>query len=153
MPTTGQLALLIFAIALFTAGGIVSLTRSLGERPRLQLVAKQCLYWGLIASIAVVIWHSMQRQSWLPVDDNFDALVWLGILLTLFVLYTQKTKPIVGIDFFLMPIVVLLLIAAAVFGRHKPHPYVPAVWAWVHRASALFGALGFAVAGAVGRCI
>jgi ABC-type transport system involved in cytochrome c biogenesis permease subunit len=116
----------------------------------LRLAGKQCLYWGLIGSVAVLIWHSATRASWLPLDDNFDALVWLGILLTLFVLYIQKTKPIVGIDFFLMPVVVLLLVAAAVFGRHKPHPYVNATWAWVHRASAFGGAVAFAVAGAVG---
>ena len=150
MPTTGQLALLILSIALFALGGLVSLARTRGDRPALRLIAKQCLYWGLIASVAVVIWHSAQRASWLPVDDNFDALVWLGILLTLFVLYIQMTRPIFGIDFFLMPVVILLLAAAAVFGRYHLHPYVSTTWAWVHRASALLGAVGFAIAGAVG---
>lgn len=150
MPTTGQLALLILSTLLFAVGGALSVARTWWNNPRLQLPAKQCIYWGLIALVAVLIWHSAQRASWLPLDDNFDALVWLGILLTLFVLYIQKTKPIVGLDFFLMPVVVLLLIAAAVFGRDKPRPYVPAAWAWVHRASALGGLVAFAIAGAVG---
>ena len=150
MPTTGQLALLIFSIAIFTLGGAFSIARSRWNHRALHLAAKHCLYWGLMGTIAVLIWHSAQRASWLPIDDNFDAFVWLGILLTLFVLYTQWSKPVVGLDFFLMPVVVLLLIAAAVFGRHQPKPYLPATWAWVHRASAYGGAAAFAVAFAVG---
>jgi ABC-type transport system involved in cytochrome c biogenesis permease subunit len=150
MPTTGQLALLILAIIFFTAGGGLSLARTWWDRPGLQGVSRLCLYGGLLASVAVLIWHAVQRRSWLPLDDNFDSLVWLGILLTLFVVYIQLTRPVVGIDFFLMPVVVLLLVAAGIFGRHKPKPYLPATWAWVHRASAFGGAVMFAIAGAVG---
>lgn len=151
MPTSGQLALLIFAIVFFAAGGVVSLTRLWwAERPALRVVAKACLYCGVLTALAVLIWHSSKRGSWLPLEDNFDAFVWLGILLTLFVLYVQRTKPIAGIDFFLMPVVILLLVAAAVFGRSKPHPYTPAAWSWVHRVSAYGGAVAFAVAAAVG---
>ncbi len=150
MPTTGQLALLIFSIALFAIGGILSVARTWLDGKALSLLARQCMYWGLIASVAVLIWHSAQRARWLPLDDNFDALIWLGILLALFVLYVQTTRPIVGIDFFLIPVVILLLTAAAVFGRHKPYPYVPKTWDWVHRASSYGGAVAFAVAGAVG---
>jgi ABC-type transport system involved in cytochrome c biogenesis permease subunit len=49
-----------------------------------------------------------------------------------------------------MPIVILLLIAAAVFGQAKPHLYTQRTWAWVHRVTAYGGAVAFAVAGAVG---
>ena len=150
MPTTGQLALLILSIALFAVGGTLSVARTFWEKDALRLIARQCLYWGLIGSVAVLIWHSAQRGRWLPLEDNFDSLIWLGILITLFVLYVQTTRPIVGIDFFLLPVVILLLIAAAVFGRNKPNQYVPKTWDWVHRASAYGGAVAFAVAGAVG---
>ena len=58
-----------------------------------------------------------------------------------------------GLDWFLVPIVVLLLMPAAVFGKAKPHEYnVANVWAWVHRVTAYGGAVAFAVAGAVGAC-
>jgi ABC-type uncharacterized transport system permease subunit len=150
MPTPGQLSLLILAIALFAIGGAVSVLHFAWDRPGLRLVAKQCLYWGLLASLAVLVWHSVQRGNWLPLEDNFDAFLWLAILLTLFVLYVQRTKPITGIDFFLMPVVILLLIAAAVFGREKPRAYTPVTWLWVHRVTAYGGAVAFAVAGAVG---
>lgn len=150
MPTTGQLALLIFSIALFAIGGILSVARTWWDQKSFSLWAKQCLYWGLTFLVSVLIWHSAQRARWVPLDDNFDALIWLGILLTLFVLYVQQTRPIVGIDFFLMPVVILLLTAAAVFGRNKPQPYVPKAWEWVHRASSYGGAVAFAVAFAVG---
>jgi ABC-type transport system involved in cytochrome c biogenesis permease subunit len=150
MPTPGQLALLILAITLFAVGGITSLLRVKDERAGLRLIAKQCLYWGLLAAGAVLVWHSIHRGSWLPLEDNFDALVWLGFLLAAFVLYVQGRRPVGGIDWFLMPIVILLLIAAAVFGQAKPHLYTQRTWSWVHRVTAYGGAVAFAVAGAVG---
>jgi ABC-type transport system involved in cytochrome c biogenesis permease subunit len=150
MPTTGQLALLIFVIVLFAAGGAVSIARIWWDQAALRLAAKQCLYWGVVGALAVLVWHSAQRGNWLPLEDNFDAFVWLAILLTLFVLYVERTKPIVGLDWFILPVVVLLLVAGGVFGRHKPQPYTPATWSWVHRVSAYGGFFAFAVAGAVG---
>src|SRR5260221_11026348 len=129
MPTPGQLSLLIVSICLFSLGGVASFAQTRWNRASLRLVAKQSLYWGLLVALAVLVWHSATRGNWLPLEDNFDALIWLGILLTLFVLYVQRTKPIVGIDWFLMPIVILLLVAAAVFWRHKNHDYdVRAIW-------------------------
>ena len=50
-------------------------------------------------------------------DDNFEAFLWLAILLAIFVMYVQRTRPIGGLDWFVMPIVIVLLVAAAVFGR------------------------------------
>jgi ABC-type transport system involved in cytochrome c biogenesis permease subunit len=150
MTTPGQLALLILSIALFAFGGLGLLLRLKGEKPTLRLVSKQCLYWGVITAAAVIVWHSIHRGSWLPLEDNFDALVWLGFLLAGFVLYVQNTRPVAGIDWFLMPIVILLLIAAVVFGQAKPHLYTQRTWAWVHRVTTLGGALAFFVAGAVG---
>ena len=94
---------------------------------------------------------SGHTKDWLPLGDNFDALVWLGLLLAMFVLYTQRAHPLRGLDWFVLPIVILLLVSAAVFGRAKPHEYnVASVWAWVHRLTAYGGAVAFAVAGAVG---
>ena len=62
----------------------------------------------------------------------------------------QRTKPILGLDWFIMPVVILLLCAAAVFGRSKWHPYIPATWLWVHLVSTFGGAVAFVIAGAVG---
>src|SRR5687767_8240901 len=154
-PTAGQVALLVVAITLFAAGVALSLWRLWGgdERriERLRVAAKACTYGGVVAGIAVIVWHSAARGNWLPLADNFDALIWLGLLLALFVLYTQGTRPLRGLDWFVMPIVVLLLVLAAVFGRTKPHEYdVRSVWLWTHRVTAYGGAIGFAVAGAVG---
>jgi ABC-type uncharacterized transport system permease subunit len=52
-----------------------------------------------------------------------------------------------------MPIVILLLIAAAVLGRTEYHAYhqrVRDTWAWVHRVTAYGGAVAFAIAAAAG---
>src|SRR2546426_2508417 len=117
MPTPGQLALLILAILLFAAGGLLSLVRLRDDRRLWRLLAKQCLYWGVVVALGVLVWHSAHRGSWLPLEDNFDALIWLGLLIMGFVLYVQRAKAITGIDSFLIPVAILLLIAAAVFGR------------------------------------
>jgi ABC-type uncharacterized transport system permease subunit len=154
-PTAGQLALLFAAVALFAAGVALSLWRVWGKDParseRLRVAAKACTYGGLATASGVLVWHSIGRGNWLPLADNFDSLVWLGLLLVLFVLYTQRTRPLRGLDWFVMPIAILLLVAAAVFGRTKPHEYdVRSVWLWTHRVTAYGGAVAFAVAGAVG---
>jgi ABC-type uncharacterized transport system permease subunit len=149
-PTAGQLALLILSIALFATGGGLSLARIRWDRNALRVAAKACWYAGVLVGLGVLVWHSIDRRSWLPAEDNFDTLVWLGLLLALFVLYVQRTRPLGGLDWFVMPIVILLLVGAGIFGRTKPHEYVGSTWSWTHRLSAYGGALAFAVAGAVG---
>ena len=154
-PTAGQVALLLVSVALFAAGWALSLLRLWREREgrgeSLRVAAKACMYLGLVTGLGVLVWHSAGRHNWLPLADNFDTLVWLGLLLALFVLYTQRTRPLRGLDWFVAPIVVLLLVAAAVFGRARPHEYdLRSVWHWTHRVTAYGGAVAFAVAGAVG---
>ena len=150
-PTAGQIALLVASVALFAAGWGLSLARLRVDRESLRVAAKACMYAGLATGLGVLLWHSSTRGNWLPLSDNFDTLVWLGLLLALFVLYTQRTHPLRGLDWFVTPIVVLLLVSAAVFGRAKPHEYdVRSVWLWTHRVTAYGGAVAFAVAGAVG---
>jgi ABC-type uncharacterized transport system permease subunit len=149
--TAGQLALLFAAVALFAAAEAASLARVWWDREKLRVAAKACLYLGTLCGLGVVVWHAVHRGSWLPLEDNFDALVWLGLLLALFVLYTQRAHPLRGLDWFLVPVIAMLLVSAAVFGKAKPHEYgVGNVWAWVHRVTAYGGAVAFAVAGAVG---
>ena len=151
MPNTGQIALLIVAIALFAIGGVLSLLRLRSARPEsLRIAAKACAYSAICVGVGVLVWHSLGREHWLPLDDNFDALTWLGLLLAIFVMYVQRHRPIGGLDWFVMPIVILLLVAAAVFGRTKPHEYLPSAWSIVHRITAYGGAISFAVAAAVG---
>jgi ABC-type uncharacterized transport system permease subunit len=150
-PTAGQIALLIASVALFAAAWGLSLARIWVDRNALRVASKACMYGGLVVGLGVLVWHSSSRGNWLPLSDNFDTLVWLGLLLALFVLYTQRTRPLRGLDWFVTPIVVLLLVSAAIFGRTKPHEYdVRSVWLWTHRVTAYGGAIAFAVAGAVG---
>jgi ABC-type uncharacterized transport system permease subunit len=149
-PTAGQIALLMLAIALFAVGSGLSLARIKWDQDRLRIAAKACWYTGVLVGAAVLIWHSLGRGNWLPLKDNFDTLIWLGLLLALFVLYVQRMHPLGGLDWFVMPIVILLLVCAAIFGRTKPHEYALTTWSWVHVLGAYGGALAFAVAGAVG---
>lgn len=150
VPNAGQLALLFVTIGVFTVGACVSLARLKWDHDGLRLTAKVCLYSGIVLGIGVLVWHSRIRRSWVPLEDNFDTLTWLSLLLSLFLAYTQRTRPLRGLDWFITPIVVLLLVAAAVFGRTKPHEYLDTTWSWVHRVTAYGGAVAFAVAGAVG---
>src|SRR4051794_35818170 len=114
-PSAGQIALLVLAIALFAIGGIMSLMRLRRPSESLRVGGKACMYGGVTVALLVLIWHSAKRDSWLPLGDNFDALVWLGVLLSLFVLYVQRRRPLAGLEWFVMPIVILLLIGAVVF--------------------------------------
>ena len=148
--TTGQLALLIAAAALFAVGMGLSVGRLWNDGQSLRLSAKACQYAGVVCGLGVLVWHSAARGNWRPLEDNFDAFVWLGLLLALFVLYTQRIHPLRGLDWFVLPIVILLLVGAAVFGKTQPHEYGDTVWRWVHRITSYGGAVAFAVAGAVG---
>ena len=150
VPNTGQLHLLFAAIAILAAGGIVSVARLRSDSNNLRIAAKACQYGGILVGIGVLVWHSLDRGKWLPLGDNFEAMMWLALLLALFVAYTQRTKPLRGLDWFLMPIVILLLIAAAIFGRATPHEYLTTTWIWVHWVTAYAGSVAFAVAGASG---
>jgi ABC-type uncharacterized transport system permease subunit len=150
-PTAGQIALLIVAIALFALGGAISVIRLQRDKERLRIAAKACMWSGVTAALAVLVWHSIARQSWLPLEDNFDALTWLAVVLAVFVMYVQRRKPLGGLDWFVMPVVILLLVGALVTGLTRPEPYhVHNLWSWVHLAGVYGGAAAFAVAGAAG---
>lgn len=150
VPHAGQLALLFVAVAAFAAGGVLSLARLKSDSNRLRIAAKACQYWGILFGIAVLAWRSVARRSWLPLEDNFDAMVWLALLLAAFVAYVQGTRPLRGLDWFVTPIVIGLLLAAALFGRTKPREYLGTTWSWVHLVTAFGGAAAFAIAGAAG---
>jgi len=149
-PTPGQLALLFLAIACYVIGGVFSLARLRFQRAWMPIFSRQALYLGLALSLSTLIWHSISRGSWWPVEDNFDSFIWLATLLAGIVLYVQRVKPLPGLDWFVMPAVVILLILAGIFGRTRPHEYVESAWHWSHRVTAYGGAVAFAVAAAVG---
>ena len=153
MPTPAQLALLFAAVALFTVGGGLSVARLWWPTRALRVAGKSCLYWGLVVAVAVLAWHSASRGRWIPVGDNFDALVWLAVLLAGFTAYVQSTRPLAALDWFLMPVVIALLVGAAVLGRtnyQSYQTYVGQAWRYVHHASSYAGAAAFAVAAAAG---
>jgi ABC-type uncharacterized transport system permease subunit len=150
MPNLGQILLLCTSIALFAIAGLISLARQWRDTRYSRVAAKAIAYTAILVALGVLIWHAIDRRRWLPLDDNFDAFIWLALLLAAFVMYVQRRRPIGGLDWFVMPIVLLLLTAAAVFGRARPHEYVPGAWSWVHRLTAYGGAVAFAVAAAVG---
>jgi ABC-type uncharacterized transport system permease subunit len=156
MPTPAQLILVILAAAILVVGGVLSASRLRSQRPWLLPAARICLLLGVVLTLAALLWHAILRGDWLPITDNFDALLWLALLLSLFVLYIQRSggrHGLGGVDWFVMPVVVLLLAAAAWFGMRDYQRYQPIVqdlWAWVHRVSAYAGAAAFAVAAAGG---
>src|SRR3984957_2080594 len=105
---------------------------------------------GILVGVVVLILHSVDRGAWLPLEDNFDALGALGLMLAGCILYIQGTRPVAGLDWFVLPIASLMLIAAAVFGRAMPRQYGETAWSFTHRLTAYGGALGLGGAGGVG---
>ncbi len=150
MPDHRQIALLLVSITFFAIGGLLSVLRIWRNTNTVRLAGKSCLYWGVTAAVGVLIWHSITRGSWVPVGDNFDALIWLALLLCLFVGYIQRTRPMAALEWFLMPVVIAMLTCAAVFGRTDYRPYVGKTWTYVHHLTSYFGASAFAVAAASG---
>jgi len=152
-PNLGQLALVIGAAGLFVLGGAASLARAWRPSNRLRLAAKSLSYWAICLALGGLVWHCLDRHSWLPLEDNFEALSALGIMLAGFWMYVQRARPIPGLDWFLMPIVVLMLVCAAVFATVKPNTYRPdSAWLWTHLLSTFGGVLAFAIA-AGGGCM
>jgi ABC-type uncharacterized transport system permease subunit len=150
MPTSSQIALLFAAVAFFAIGGLISIARLRWNTRAMRITSKSCLYWGMITAVGVLVWHSITRGRWVPIGDNFDALIWLALLLALFAAYVQGTRPLAALDWFIMPIVIALLILAAVFGRVEFRPYLGHAWIYVHRVTSYVGAVAFAVAAASG---
>jgi ABC-type transport system involved in cytochrome c biogenesis permease subunit len=150
VPTNGQIRLLVAAAGLFVVAGALSLSRLWGETESRRIAAKICFYAGMVLAAVVLSWHSFMRRRWMPLENNFDALLWLGLLLALFLAYTQRVRPLRGLDWFVIPIIVWFLVTAAVFGRAKPHEYVSSTWSRVHQVTAYAGALALSIAGAVG---
>jgi ABC-type uncharacterized transport system permease subunit len=144
-PTTGQLILALLAAGCFLASVGLSMLR----QSRRSVVFSLAII-GLSMSLTALIWHAWQRKSWLPLDDNFDAILWLANLTALGSLYLQTRKAIGRVDWVLSPIVALLLIAAAVFGKTMPHEYTHSLWASTHRAAVFTGPIAMALAAACG---
>src|SRR5271170_1440466 len=112
--------LLASAALLVAAAGVAA------ARRRTSAIA---LGWlGVALGVFVLSWHSMAIGAWLPLEDNFDALGALGIMLAGCVLYIQGTRPVGGLDFFVLPLAALMLVAAAVFGKVMPHVYGESAW-------------------------
>lgn len=152
MPSTHQLVLVSLAILLFAVGMGLSVARLRIDREGLRIASKACVWSGLTAALAVLIWHTAARTTgnWLPLEDNFEAFVWLAVLLAGFVLYVQRTRPLGGLDWFVIPIVIVMLVAAIVLGKAKPKEYAGTIWYWIHLVTVFGGSLAFAIAGAMG---
>lgn len=152
MLTTPQLILVAAAILLFLAGLGLSVARLRLDRTGLRVAAKACSWSGVVVSVIAIVLHAAMRggSNWLPLEDNFEAFVWMGVLLAVFVLYVQRSRALAGLDWFVWPIVIVLLVAAIVFGKAKPQAYIDTTWSWVHRVTAYGGALAFAIAGGAG---
>lgn len=148
-PNLAQLGMLGAAVALLVAGIVMSILRS-RDTGRGRLPVKMFDYWGLLLAAVVLVWHTASRKSWLPIESNFGSLICLALILGVFMMYIQRRRPIPGMDWFVLPVVILLLIAAGVFGRTNPHEYLPTAWSMVHRIFTYGGAVGFAIAGATG---
>ena len=135
---------------LLTSAGLLAASVA-GSAARLRKAAPAILGWlGILVGVVVLILHSVDRGAWLPLEDNFDALGALGLMLAGCILYIQGTRPVAGLDWFVLPIASLMLIAAAVFGRAMPRQYGETAWSFTHRLTAYGGALALAIAGAVG---
>ena len=147
----GQIGLVLGAAGVFLVGGGISAACLWRPGNRLRLTAKSMAYFGICLGLAALIWRSVVRGRWMPLEDNFEAMATLALLLAGFTLYVQRAKPIPGLDWFLMPIVIVMLLCAALLGESAQGVYEPAgIWDLTHRASNFAGMAAFGVAAGVG---
>ena len=147
----GQIGLVLAAAGAFLVGGGISATSLWRPGNRLRLTAKSFAYFGICLGLAALIWRSVVRGRWMPLEDNFEAMATLALLLAGFTLYVQRSKPIPGLDWFLMPIVIVMLLCAALLGESAQGVYEPAgIWDLTHCASNFAGMAAFGVAAGVG---
>jgi len=144
------MALLMISVLFFAAAGAMAVARLWGGNLKMQAAMQLCVSLGMGMALGVLVWHAQLRGRWIPLDDNFDALIWMGLLLAMFMIYVQRRKPLGGLELFIIPIVLVLLIGAAYFGKSNPHPYLADTWSWVHRVTSYVGAVAFAFAGVAG---
>jgi ABC-type uncharacterized transport system permease subunit len=143
MPNRTEILFLLAAGVLL----VVSVAASMARR---RAAAALTGWLGVIVGIAVLALHAMERGDWFPLQDNFDALAALGVMLAACVLYVQSTRPVGGLDWFVLPVAVALLVAAAIFGEAMPRQYGQTAWSITHRLTAYGGALALTIAGAMG---
>jgi ABC-type uncharacterized transport system permease subunit len=144
VPSTAELIMLLASAVLLAASVAAS-----ASRPS-RAVAMACGWIGVLVGALVLLNHSIGRGAWMPLEDNFDALGALGLMLAGCVLYVQSTRPVGGLDWFVLPVAALLLVGAAVFGKTAPRQYGETAWSITHRLTAYGGTLALVVAGAVG---
>ncbi len=147
----GQIGLVLGAAGLFLVGGGIAAVGLRRPGNRLRLTATSMAYLGICLGLAALIWRSIDRGFWMPLEDNFEAMATLALLLAGLTLYVQRDKPIPGLDWFLMPIVIVMLLCSALPGEFRPGAYEPAgIWDWAHFASIFAGVAVFGVAAGVG---
>ena len=142
-PTIAQIVLVAIAALLLLGGTFASSRRRKPLATLLSLV-------GIALAVIAQVLHSLHRHDFVPLQDNFDALLWLAILLAATSLYLRQTPAMGPIDWFATPMAVLLMAVAAVFGKARPHEYTDTLWAWTHRLSAYLSPLAFALAAGAG---
>jgi ABC-type transport system involved in cytochrome c biogenesis permease subunit len=150
MITPLQLALLALAGVFFAGGWAVALSRLWREGPMKAGLVRGLIAAGTLLALILVLWHAFSRGAWLPLGDNFDTLLWLAVLLAALLLYLQSARPLPGLEWFILPVIVLLIGAAGVFAQTRPHHYVQTTWTWVHHVTSYTSAVAFAIAFAVG---
>jgi len=158
LPTDGQTATLIMSALAFAVSAGASIARQWTDSRLLRITVWVAGWGGVVLGAAVLGWHAATAMAshglagtgWMPLEDNFDALAWLGVMIAGCALYVQWRRPVGGLDWFVLPVGIALLVAAAVFGREEPRAYRETAWSVVHRVTAYGGALALTIAGVVG---
>ena len=144
IPTIAQLLLTAVA-ALLLLCGTLAVIKNTESR-----AAAGLSLTGVCFALAAQALHSVHRHDWMPLQDNFDALLWLAILLAATSLYLRRTPAMQPIDWIATPVAVLLMLCAAVFGKARPHEYTGSLWYWTHFISAFASPVAFALAAGAG---
>ena len=92
-PNTGQLCACCLRRSVFSlwAGCYHAAARCAQRQPPVSALPPRLAPIGALPPpLVALVWHCIWRGNWLPLEDNFDTLIWLGFLLAIFVMYVQR---------------------------------------------------------------
>jgi len=144
-PNAEQIALVSAAATLFAVSAATSASEYFHKRPFPGKMALLAGWFGVVLGVVGLLWHAVG-----PLDDNFSALAWLGVMLGACSVYVQMRRPLPGLDWFVLPVAILMLIAAVVFGWAEPRAYSQTLWPIVHLVTAFGGIGALSIAAVVG---
>lgn len=115
------------------------------------VLARVCMFVGAASGLGLLAWRSATNA--VPLSNDFDAFLFLSLLLTAVLVYLRWTRSLRALSFFLIPLIVLLLLLGGILAAWNNQTYdYRNVWTVIHVGTVIAGSLCFSL-GFVGGAV